>query len=397
MHESPSLATITQCSRRSHRKTRTGCMICKARKVKCDETKPNCNNCLKRSMQCEYPTLPPPSSDKIPSSASDKQVANSPESTYSDSQLNLDLVDMELLHHYTTSTYHTLRSDPVQRTLWQMTVCEIGFSNEFVLRGILAIAALHLASLRPSEKDFYIERGIMHHELGLRMATSLLPYMDKENCTPLCIFSGLAGIFAMARPRTPEDFLLVNDKGLADWMVIMRGMSSIIGSAEPTLFSGPLGLMFQYGHRRFQLRSLELSMHRSVHDEQVQVLQHRILSSCVGPGLTEAYIGALTELRKSLNVLYAYAQTYEASDAFIWVFRTPEAYFVLLKNQDLSALCIFAFFCVILHQLAAHWWAKGWSTHLMNQIYRLLDDEHRCWVQWPIEEIGGMRILEALQ
>ncbi|KFY76288.1 hypothetical protein V499_04014 [Pseudogymnoascus sp. VKM F-103] len=396
MHESPSLATITQCSRRSHRKTRTGCMICKARKIKCDETKPHCNNCLKRSVQCEYPTLPPTSSDKILLSASDEQVANSPESAYGDSQLSLDLVNMELLHHYTTSTYHTLRRDPVQRTLWQMTVCEIGFSNEFVLRGILAIAALHLASLRPSRKDFYISRGIMHHELGLRRATSLLPYMDKENCTPLCIFAALAGIFAMARPRTQEDFLLVNDKGLANWMVLMRGMSSIIGSATPTLFSGPLGPMFQNGHRRFLLRSPEPPMDSSVHGEEVKLLQQRILSSCVDPRLIEAYIGALTELHMSLNVLYTYAETYEASDAFIWVFRTPEAYFVLLKNQDPGALCIFAFFCVLLHQLGAHWWAKGWSTHLMDQIYRLLDDEHRYWVQWPIKQIEGMRIPEAL-
>lgn len=63
--------------------------------IQCDETKPHCNNCLKRSVRCEYPALPPPSSDKILSSASDEQVANSPESAYFDSHLSLDLVDME--------------------------------------------------------------------------------------------------------------------------------------------------------------------------------------------------------------------------------------------------------------------------------------------------------------
>ncbi|KIN04323.1 hypothetical protein OIDMADRAFT_159751 [Oidiodendron maius Zn] len=301
---------------------------------------------------------------------------------------------MELLHHYTTSTYHTLRSDAVQRTVWQMSVCEVGFSHEFVLRGILAIAALHLAHLRPSRKEFYIARGMMHHQLGLRMATGLLPAMNEENCTPLCVFAALAVMFAMASPRTPEDFLLVNDKGLADWMILMRGMNSILDSSEPNLFAGPLGLMFQSGHRRFQLRSSEPFMLGSPHDDQVLLLQQRILDSCVDPERGNAYMGALAEVRKSLTVLFAYAETYEGSDAFIWVFRTPEEYFVLLREQDQSALCIFAFFCVSLHRLSGHWWAHGWSIHLMSQIYRLVDEEHRWWIQWPIDQIGGLRALQ---
>lgn len=284
----------------------------------------------------------------------------------------------------------------MQRTVWQTTVCEVGFSHEFVLRGILAIAALHLAHLRPSRKEFYIVRGIMHHQLGLRIATSLLPTMNEENCTPLCVFSALAVMFAMASPRTPEDFLLVNDKGLADWMVLMRGMNSIIDSSQLTLLSGPLGLMFQSGHRRFQVRSSEPFMLGSEHDNQVLILQQRILDSCVDRARVDAYMGALSEVRKSLTVLFAYAESYEGSDAFIWVFKTPETYFSLLKEQDQSALCIFAFFCVGLHRLSGHWWAQGWSIHLMNQIYRLVDEVHRWWIQWPIDQIGGMRILQNL-
>lgn len=266
----------------------------------------------------------------------------------------------------------------------------MAFAHEFVLRGILAVAALHLAYLRPSRKDFYVTRGTTHYGLGLRTATSLLPAINEDNCTPLFIFAALAGIFAMATPRKPEDFLLVNNKGLADWMVLTRGLKSIIESSEPTLFSGPLGLVFQSGHLRFQLRSSEPFMHGSLHDNEVQILQRRILDSTTNPDplCTEAYTKALTELRKSLNSLYVCAETYEASDAFIWVFRIPETYLEMLKHQDQSALCIFAFFCIILHQSSAHWWAQGWGSHIMSQVYHSLDDEHRRWVQWPIEQIG---------
>ncbi|PSR94329.1 hypothetical protein BD289DRAFT_144896 [Coniella lustricola] len=37
-----------------HRKSRLGCTRCKARRVKCDETKPTCGGCKRHSVQCVY-------------------------------------------------------------------------------------------------------------------------------------------------------------------------------------------------------------------------------------------------------------------------------------------------------------------------------------------------------
>ena len=39
-------------NRSSHPKVRTGCSTCKARRVKCDETKPACKRCVKRGLPC---------------------------------------------------------------------------------------------------------------------------------------------------------------------------------------------------------------------------------------------------------------------------------------------------------------------------------------------------------
>src|SRR4051794_38959626 len=35
-------------------KTRSGCDVCKQRRVKCDELRPSCGNCKKRGMHCTY-------------------------------------------------------------------------------------------------------------------------------------------------------------------------------------------------------------------------------------------------------------------------------------------------------------------------------------------------------
>lgn len=79
---------------------------------------------------------------------------------------------------------------------------------------------------------------------------------------------------------------------------------------------------------------------------------------------------------------------FETSDIFIWLFRVQDDYLELLKRHSQEALVIFAYFCVILKRLDHHWWIEGWSTHLMEKIWGILDEEHRLWVRWPIEEIG---------
>ncbi|KAH6661583.1 hypothetical protein B0J14DRAFT_611993 [Halenospora varia] len=59
----PEIATPREVhARTSHRKTRTGCRVCKIRRVKCDETKPACTRCTSTGRKCEgYPPVSTPS------------------------------------------------------------------------------------------------------------------------------------------------------------------------------------------------------------------------------------------------------------------------------------------------------------------------------------------------
>ncbi|PSN58789.1 hypothetical protein BS50DRAFT_509796 [Corynespora cassiicola Philippines] len=41
-------------TRRQHTKSRGGCVECKRRHTKCDERRPVCLQCDKRSLRCEY-------------------------------------------------------------------------------------------------------------------------------------------------------------------------------------------------------------------------------------------------------------------------------------------------------------------------------------------------------
>lgn len=60
---------------------------------------------------------------------------------------------------------------------------QIGFAYEFVMRGILAQSALHMAYYKPLKRDFYISLAMFHHQSGLREATEVLANVTEENCT----------------------------------------------------------------------------------------------------------------------------------------------------------------------------------------------------------------------
>ncbi|KAK9455021.1 hypothetical protein V1511DRAFT_459241 [Dipodascopsis uninucleata] len=40
--------------RRTHFKSRNGCIVCKRRKIKCDENRPQCRNCMRHNVQCSF-------------------------------------------------------------------------------------------------------------------------------------------------------------------------------------------------------------------------------------------------------------------------------------------------------------------------------------------------------
>ncbi|QPC65655.1 hypothetical protein HYE67_007886 [Fusarium culmorum] len=55
-HHQTQGATYPTKHRRNHPRSKNGCLTCRGRRKKCDETKPNCNFCVKSAHTCVWPT-----------------------------------------------------------------------------------------------------------------------------------------------------------------------------------------------------------------------------------------------------------------------------------------------------------------------------------------------------
>ncbi|PQE20707.1 C6 zinc finger protein [Rutstroemia sp. NJR-2017a BBW] len=392
-------------SRKPHRKVRTGC--------RCDENKPSCNNCIRHSVPCDIMTasaagtpispaasgvgsplvptsstspgnplntLSPMNGSPLPSHQSPLPSLNSiqPRSLY--------LVDMELMHHYATSTSYTLSSGAAASVVWRLNVPQIAYSHEFVMRGILAMAALHIAHFKPEKRVFYVEQAMIHYQLALPVATALLSNITEDNCTALYVFSSMALLHALASPRKDSDFLIVDDTDVSSWVYLLRGLRSISDVSYEIIQNGPLAPMFSAGARRAQLRENPGPYEDFYNLNQ---LQQYVKASSGDPEDTESYMQAIDELRKSLSVLFTVGPAeYEVTDLFIWPYKVPGRYLSLLRRREQLALIVYAYFCIPMKRLDSHWWIQGWAIHLIRQIYALLNPENRLWIQGVIEEVG---------
>jgi hypothetical protein len=273
--------------------------------------------------------------------------------------------------------------------MWRVIAPQLGFVHHFVMRGILALSALHLAHSRPSHRDKFISQAIMHHQAGLIAVTPILPNITKENCSAVYLFSTVTFLLTLASPRKPGDLLVMGESGIAEWLTLFRGVQVIVSSFHEDLKSGILGPMFSLGERRSRTRDEQSESSEENH--HLGLLRYVIRENVIDQHLFDIYMAAIDQLQKSLAVAYSgIYHTLESSDVFIFLFCVSEEYLLLLKDRTQESLAVFAHFCIIAKRLENNWWAEGWSGHLMSQIYALLDAEHRLWIRWPMEEIGWL-------
>ncbi|KAF7863924.1 hypothetical protein EAF04_006889 [Stromatinia cepivora] len=378
-------------SRRSHRKTRTGCNNCKRRKIKCGEGKPDCLNCIKHSIPCDYSLANAAATAKntpiaSPGSSASASVSNDVLSqTVEGHDPYLNLMDLEVFNYFCTTTSISINSTPEVKDLWQTTAIQIAFRQEFVMRALLALSALHMARNTPGRSRQLYDYSMQQHQAALRQGTAFLSHITVETCAALHIFSIVTGMHTLGRPRSVDEFVIVGENGITSWLVLFKGVTAIIDQFRDTLMSGPLALLFKARDERVLLRE----MYAEDDTEHLNHLRSAIETTVHNEDEVRIYSDAIRELELSYKFMYKCpAEKHEAGDIFIWLFRLSDEYLARLKEGTQEALAILAYSSVCFKKLENLWWIEGWSNHLMANIYRFLDEEHKQWVQIPINEIG---------
>jgi hypothetical protein len=212
------------------------------RRVKCDEETP-CGNCVRRNEECSL--LEP-----TPSSSSEAAPSDPALPSTSDEWIS----DLELMHHYTDSIADGgMATRPKVRHLWQSYIPRQALKHTFLMHGLLALSALHLAYQHPEEAVRYLRLCDKHQSIALGRFRSILSSseFDVERADALFGLAAVISVSSMARSSAlfehDSDEKVISMDEVVELFILTRGVRDVIHLAHQHISRGPLAELFE-GH-----------------------------------------------------------------------------------------------------------------------------------------------------
>ncbi|KAL4904637.1 hypothetical protein BDW74DRAFT_185543 [Aspergillus multicolor] len=408
-------------TRRSHKKSRNGCDQCKRRRIKCDEDRP-CRNCTRRGMTCTFDTRS--ATPDIPSN-NDMSVllpdirgpgccrlSSVPASASANSGLGDPLAprlstgtwlphewtaqDAELMHHYTLHTSKAFAQRPEMQETWQVAVPEIAYAHEFLMHGLLGLAASHLAFLKPGRYTHYLALAGFHMSLGLRTYRRLIVAPSVDNCHALFCFSSLVMVYIYASPMEHSHTHLDNGNGLSsilELLVLCRG-TLVLYPFFDNIRQSSLEHLFL---REFMDDQIAASNPSSTPlfknlTPNLEALERLITTTPIIPTSAQpTFLQALSRLKATFVCIETCnaAQPLECGMLYMWPLSIEEEFFAFLQQRHPVALVLLAFYCAQLHAFRQYWFVGGQGGVWLACAEEALDGEYREFLGWPRGVLAG--------
>ncbi|KAI1777280.1 hypothetical protein F4818DRAFT_439638 [Hypoxylon cercidicola] len=384
--------------RRSHKKSRNGCQNCKKWHTKCDEQGPPCNNCALRKAKCVY---------SRPNGNGDNAGNRGPLSTRSAEgetavrRMSVDrplgdvgalcaayggpssLLDLELMHQWSTKTYKGFIGIPEDGDYLQCTLPRSALNYNFMLNCIMAISSLHIArSVGESQSTKYINAAMEFYNRGSSSFRTNLGSINQENCHVLYMFSALAVSVHLAIPQSSPSIL----KHATVACDLLNGSTSIGMMAMPWLLDSPIPLRLYISRmgatkdlidadataalarlkllndRRYQPTSQEINSDEEDRLGVVIIREHELYEMAI-QCLEMCYA------EEAKGLLRGFYMTFPS--------MTGKPFISLISKRDPFALLIFLHWAVLLNGIDEDfWWMISIGEKLAIEIVDLLRTNH---------------------
>ncbi|CAG9981436.1 unnamed protein product, partial [Clonostachys byssicola] len=377
---------------RFHQKSKTGCSGCKSRRVKanwagqCDETKPRCNACTRRGIDCLYDAGRGQSrrrAEHEPDPSVEAQCSETRQQQQQPMVQQMDegphysakqLLDLRLMHHYSVSTCEDLASafpDGVLRPL-RVDAPQLALQHDFFLDALLLVAMVHLGSTDPSSLaslPVYLYRDQALRALRRAVATITEASLDAVR--------GASVLLATTSFATDR---LTSQPGLwiANWMTLALGQRNFRVSYRPAASSpedddgnSPSGL---YG-------SFTDGLGVPVIPPDIQ----RAIAKCDGDAATSAVYTAARELGRLIALVDGgYEPLFLLKKIKGWSFDVIPARFLdLVRQENPAALVTVAYYILLFKVFPDSWIYQGLVSHDIELISRTIDPAWEVYLAVP--------------
>lgn len=292
------------------------------------------------------------------------------------------------MRQWTTSTSFSFGSGRGCVREWQVIVPDLADDYPFLMHGVLASSALHLAVLAMSdtEKRRWRALSLQHLDRGLDGYMPLLSTMDEMNCHALFAFSSILAAFTSASHQFPFEMYAGAPPSqelveLCDTFGVLKGIVVILEKAMQWVEQGPLRAIVSTPSLPGVLGiTTGAEFARLLPDLRAVNIR---LSNSSDVHTCSAAIDRLNEVfqppPRDLGMMGLVLQ---------WPMRMPTAFVPLMRQRHPVALLLTAFWGVALQQLNDAWCFRGWGRHIVEIIQAALMGQLEELMQWPCKRTG---------
>ena len=305
--------------------------------------------------------------------------------------LIININHFELFHHFTSSTAAAITASRATEELWSITIPRLALSHPFLLHSILAISALDIANADPSRSATYYSQASAHHDRALTMAQPDIAKPSVDNVDVLLAFMLTTVFYAFgAAVRSIPQQSSIKDKphqGVVQCINLLRSIRTITAFTNGWVQPGPLSPLLNMSPHRFRQHDTD--------EHWAKLLLFASTTFTVGPKEMEDLeicSAAASLLRASLSKVDSRSDgDCNALPMWHWAARLPEEFIDRLEQSDAVPLILVAHWCALLPQTEQYWWTREWVDSTMRNIKAVLPEKYLPWLDWPSEEIRGLR------
>ncbi|KAF2730759.1 hypothetical protein EJ04DRAFT_402405, partial [Polyplosphaeria fusca] len=225
--------------RKAHAKSRKGCGNCKLRRIKCDETRPQCQRCMSYGVSCSYEAAQ--ASLDLSAQGAFQVDLSEPEPAVQQPAKDLQprLVDLVVLKRFqdrTVLTMGTRRTAPI----YQNCMARLSFQHPFLMHMVLCLTLLHDAHLSThSATGSMTQSALQHWNIATTLFSRTLarPIVPSERDS-LWATAALFGCTAFAYVENSDSEmawpLKPSDPHDLDWLKISEGKKAVWDLVDPT-------------------------------------------------------------------------------------------------------------------------------------------------------------------
>lgn len=243
-------------ARRSHRKSRAGCVKCKQRRVKCDETKPHCLRCQKHGVDCSYDAGQANAArsksvvsyfiDKVPSLTEQESAAFSMSliavSAKIDELLQIKSKSGRLsdrvraLHHFHEATTPSISSERSQSVM-RGKMIRLAFDSPFLMHSIIGAATSHLRRIYPEDPSYTMVEAYHWQRAIKQYSEEISTSVGPHNMDPLysaCLLMTIHS-FGLEEYNPRSSFVFSDDPDALNWLMLQSGLRHLLELTVPWL------------------------------------------------------------------------------------------------------------------------------------------------------------------